>query len=174
MMQNTEEVSSFSMKLTDHDLQFTFFWLSFHLCSGVTLHWRLTSRICNDRPELFFFVCFFFNVFDQTCLSLSLPLSLPKSHQRNTHKWGRGVQTDTHVLFIRIHFPPSFPGLKTPEGVHASWTSSHPVRSHVLRRRLCGVAAESRRCSLAAKNNRPKQNSAPASLRNKNNKTLHN
>lgn len=77
----------------------------FHLCSSVTLHWRLTSRICNDRPVLLYF----FNVLDQTCLSLSL--WLPKSHQRSAHKWG-GVQTDTGVLFIRTHFPPSFPGWK--------------------------------------------------------------
>lgn len=101
MMQNTEEVKVFSMKLMDNNLQFTFFFFNsvFHLCSVVTLHCRLTNRICNDRPALLFFRF----LTRLASLSLSLPLWLPKSH-----KWG-GVQTDTHVLFISMHFPPSYP-----------------------------------------------------------------
>lgn len=66
------------MKLTDHDFQLTFF----HLCSGVTLHWRLTSTICNNRAALLFFLMFLIRL-----ASRSLCLWLAKNHQRNAHKW---------------------------------------------------------------------------------------
>lgn len=65
---------------------------------------------------------------------------------------------------LTFHHPSQ---VETPEGVYAPWTSSHPARSHVLRRCLSGMAAESRRRWLAAENNRPKQNSAPTSPRKK-------